>query len=605
MFMIYADNKLIYQPSSEKLQLLSPKLTLEIGKAGSLDFGVPPTHTYYNNFQQLKSVLTVKLDNQEVFRGRVLSNKRNFTNVREIYGEGNLAYLVDSVQKAEKYSGKTGPLFRQLIAAHNNMIKDPEKQFQVGTIDPAFENVDIVLIGKTKDGDDSQSEELSTTSFNYKQIALDSIADEWQNTFDIIETCLIDYLGGYLRTRRNETTGVVYIDWLKDYFSTTSQKIEFGKNLLDLTEEVNAEEVFSVLIPLGDENLTIESVNGGSIELVNPDAVARYGRIVKTNVFDSVTNPSTLLENGRRYLEKYSKITTTITVTAVDLHLLNPNVQSISLGDRVYILSPAHNIDSRELTCTKIEYDLANPANTVYTFGNPQQTLTERYRKDKQDRRSSRGSSSAAAVAQQLDENQTDFYDAWVKVEADKGHIDLGTLFKRVHGDQTQLAGGTLITLDSNPEHSAIDIWADHAQWEDDRAKLKYMAGINLDTTDTSARVDIYAMDKITQKTARFLQSVQYNEATGKSEAITQLQSDIFNVDAKVTNISGILNAIDINADRSITVKKTLSATTAFITKLRANDIKMIRNNGTFWDLGNHRHSVEINGTRYETSSPY
>ena len=57
MFMIYADNKLIYQPSSEKLQLLSPKLTLEIGKAGSLDFGVPPTHTYYNNFQQLKSVL--------------------------------------------------------------------------------------------------------------------------------------------------------------------------------------------------------------------------------------------------------------------------------------------------------------------------------------------------------------------------------------------------------------------------------------------------------------------------------------------------------------------------------------------------------------------
>lgn len=48
--------------------------------------------------------------------------------------------------------------------------------------------------------------------------------------------------------------------------------------MLDLTEEISAEDVFTVLIPLGDENLTIESVNNGRDELVDEAAVQRYGR---------------------------------------------------------------------------------------------------------------------------------------------------------------------------------------------------------------------------------------------------------------------------------------------------------------------------------------
>lgn len=66
--------------------------------------------------------------------------------------------------------------------------------------------------------------------------------------------------------------------------------------MLDLTEEISAEDVFTVLIPLGDENLTIESVNNGRDELVDEAAVQRYGRIVKTHVFDSVNTPETLLK---------------------------------------------------------------------------------------------------------------------------------------------------------------------------------------------------------------------------------------------------------------------------------------------------------------------
>ena len=39
-----------------------------------------------------------------------------------------------------------------------------------------------------------------------------------------------------------------------------------------------------------------------------------YGRIVRTHVFDSVNQPETLLENGKRYLESYANVPVTIEI---------------------------------------------------------------------------------------------------------------------------------------------------------------------------------------------------------------------------------------------------------------------------------------------------
>ena len=215
MFYIYADGKSIFQPMDNSLSLLAPKLTLEMGKAGSLSFQIPPSNRYYSSLSQLTTMITVEMDDVEIFRGRVLTNNRNFNNVRTVYCEGNLAYLVDTVQKAEKYNGKAHDLFRKIIEAHNRRA-DADKQFLVGDI--TIENRDVLLAGKS---DDVQDEEIG--KFDYKQIAINSIADEWQNSFDFIQSCLIDYTGGYLRTRRQN--GKTYIDLLLDYGNTATQDI--------------------------------------------------------------------------------------------------------------------------------------------------------------------------------------------------------------------------------------------------------------------------------------------------------------------------------------------------------------------------------------------
>lgn len=483
MFYIYANGKSIFQPMDNTLSLFAPKLTLEMGKAGSLTFQIPPSNKYYNALNQLTTIVTVELDDTEIFRGRVLTNNLAFNKVRTIYCEGDLAYLVDSVQKGEKYDGKAHDLFKKIIAAHNKRV-EAAKQFTVGNI--TIENRDVLLAGKSDDIEDAE-----TGKFNYKQIAINSIANEWLTSFDYIEQTLIDYTGGYLRTRRQN--GKTYIDLVTDYGSTSTQEIEFGKNMLDLTEEVSAEDVFTVLIPLGDENLTIETVNNGSDELVDATAVARYGRIVKTHVFDSVTNASTLLENGQRYLASNVNVPVTVTVKAVDLHLLDPNASPIYVGDVVHVNSVPHGMTDT-LTCTKIEYDMENPANNTYTFGTPRQSLTERYRKDKKASEvDSHGAGAAGdAAAEEGEKNLDEFYDAWINVDPALGHIDLGALYEKYQDGKTVLKNQVGIDLDAPSGNINIKNLREEVDTNTD-AITKQAARIDLINNETGARIDLIA----------------------------------------------------------------------------------------------------------------
>ena len=486
MFYLYADGHLISQPLEESLIVLSPRLILELGKAGSFEFSIPPTNTYYGEMRKLKTIITVNLDDTELFRGRVLSHDRNFNNVKKIYAEGELAYLVDSVQKTERYSGTTHDLFRRAIAAHNAQT-DPEKRFVVGNI--TIEDRDIIITGTSE-----EFEDLETGAFDYKQIAINATSNDWPTTYDYIQSNIIEYCGGYLMTRREN--GVTYIDLVSETGNSSIQDIQFGTNVLDITEEATAEEVFTVLIPIGDENLTIESVNNGSRELVDEAAKAEYGRIVKTRVFENVTDPNTLLENGRRFLANHENVPVTFTVKAVDMHLIDKDVSEIRLGDSVLVYSQPHGISMR-LVCTRIEYDLENPANNTYTFGNPKQTLTQRYRQDKRkeenDSSGSGGSGGAGSAAdEKAKENLDKFYDAWINVDEENAHIDLGAVYKELKDGKEVLKQQVGIDLDAPTGHINIYALRDYIDQVDGRV-TRNSAEIDLWANDLKSQIDAHA----------------------------------------------------------------------------------------------------------------
>lgn len=520
MFYIYINGQLLNQPLEESLIAFSPRLTLEMGKAGSLEFSLPQTNSFYNSIRKLKTVVTVEMDDVEIFRGRVLSYDRNFNNIKKFYVEGNLAYLVDSVQKPEKYTGTTHALFRQIIAAHNAQV-EAEKRFEVGTIN--VDNREIIIRGQS-----DETEDPETGEFDYRQIAINSTTSEWSTTYDHIVSCIIEYCGGYLRTRRIGNQS--YIDLLLNYGNNAAQPIEFGTNMLDLTEEATAEDVFTVLIPIGDDNLTIESVNGGSRELVDEEGVALYGRIVKTHVFDNVLEPSTLLKNAQRFMANHENIPITFTIKAVDLHLLDPDIREIYVGDSVYVKSAPHGLSSRFI-CTRIEYDLENPANNTYTFGNPKQTLTQRYREDKrkdEDAGHGGGGGSGAAgsaAEEKSQENMDKFYDAWINLQPEQGHIDLGAVYKELKDAKEVLKQQVGIDLDAPTGH--VDIYAMRKDLTDLSGKvIENSAAIELWANDLKSQIEAHVgwSEELEGKTEAWHAELLL-EANKNGEAIANLQT--------------------------------------------------------------------------------
>ncbi len=209
--------------------------------------------------------------------------------------------------------------------------------------------------------------------------------NQYTNTLDTIMDKLVDSNGGYLRVRKQGNTR--YLDYLESYGRTSGQVIRFGENILDLTEHISAADVITVLIPLGKaeeaedgekgRRLTIESVNGGKDYLEDPEAVALYGRIVGTQTWDDVTVAANLKAKGQEYLANARNLSATMELTAIDLHLVDVDIDRIKLGDMIRVVSPPHKLD-KYMMVSKREYNLVDPREDKIVLGDTMAALTEK-----------------------------------------------------------------------------------------------------------------------------------------------------------------------------------------------------------------------------------
>ena len=353
MYTISADKQIIYAPNvrSKEYCVLSPKLTMELNKAGSLEFTIPVSNNNYDVIQKLKSILIVEQDGEEMWRGRTMTSESDFYKNKHMYNEGELAYLLDSKIRPYCYSGSVSGYFKFLINQHNEQVDDFQR-FSVG-------NVTV----SDKDGNDY----IVRDNKNYP------------DTFSEISDKLLNNLGGYLKIRREGDTR--YLDYMAEPGDKSNQVIQFGVNLLDISEYINAEDVFTVLIPLGyqeqEERLTIKSVNGGKDYLEDSTGIKLFGRITKVQTWDDVTLPENLKTKGNQYLKTGIEMAVTLTIKAVDLADFGVDVSRIKIGDYVRVVSIPHDIDTYFL-CSKIVYDLSNPGKTEYTLGVSFESLTDK-----------------------------------------------------------------------------------------------------------------------------------------------------------------------------------------------------------------------------------
>lgn len=357
MYKIYADDTLIYDSTLEDYTITKGQVTKEVNKAGSFVFTIYPEHPYYNRIQRLKTIITVYKGSRIIFRGRVLNDKAGFFKDKTFTCEGELAFLLDSMQRPYTFTGGPSQLFTQYINAHNEQVDDAKK-FEVGEITVTDPN-DYITRANSK---------YESTSAN-------------------INTKLIDLLGGYLYVSRdNELQSV--INYYQDSPYLNGQTIEFGENLLDFVKTNSAEDIGTAIIPLGakvegkegedDEvRLTIADVNDGKDYLYDPVAVEKYGWIWKTVEYDDVTEAANLLRKGKEYLNEVIKQNTTIELKAIDLSLMDKSIDSFELFEYINIISEPHGLKDK-LLLQKQTIDLLKPDNDKITLGYTYSTFTDK-----------------------------------------------------------------------------------------------------------------------------------------------------------------------------------------------------------------------------------
>lgn len=379
IFRIVCDGVDIYDPSSKDLVLISPVLNLEVGTAGSLEFVMPPGHTYYDYLVPMGGNMEVYEDNELIWFGRPRTPKTDFFKQKHFHCEGALAYLNDSVVSKEIiWESSTLEILQKIITQHNQMVVNPNRCFSIGNVGVFYK------YGQYRE-------------FNH------------ETALEAIKRFVIATDGGYLFVRKQ--AGESYLDWYDYMPSTCNQPLQFQLNLADLTLTDDYAEICTGVLAVGKD------AEGEEIELSNivwaGEAIqAKYGNIVRKVVFDDATNDSELTRKAVEYLGSKQFANVVIECKGVDLHYLNTAYDKFKLGQTIHCVSQPHLIEV-DLPLTKMTIHLDTGAKdiTVGTEKKPTLTSIVRRRDDETEREGSGDGQDESAAINDLNDRVSDLED--------------------------------------------------------------------------------------------------------------------------------------------------------------------------------------------------
>lgn len=379
MYRVYLDDNIIHNPSATAQQglscedmVVSQSINWEINQ---FTFKMSQKHPAYSKVHVLRSRVKVYDGNGELFVGRVIRVDKAFDNTITVTCEDRLAFLCDTVIEPIYTKGNnkyTSPPETDSIlgwlkfwletanTAHNKMVNDDSRKFYAGTSDKTG-----TLLFQTQE---------PTTPF---------------------ELCkkLLEKIDGYLVLRIG-SDGKQYIDFKSDFVDSTgaqirsSQKIEFGKNILDIKNYLNGESLYTWLYPVGklldDPNKKHEgwqerrSILASGVSTTryvkNETLESLYGRIIGTATWDDIDDPQTL-KNLAQGMVNGQSLKTSLTITAFDLSILDSDISRIEVGQYVNVISKPHDLNVW-LLCKEKSIDLTHPEKSTVTLGATQATIS-------------------------------------------------------------------------------------------------------------------------------------------------------------------------------------------------------------------------------------
>lgn len=396
---------LIYRPGNTQALVLSPKLTREVSKGGSLVFTMPRDHPQYSKLQKMSTVVVAKQDGKEIWRGRILNHEADWYNRRVIYCEGALSFFNDSCVTPFNYEGTLKQFLQHIVDAHNEQVQDQMRRFELGTITAALGDLQVHFGDADKYG----------------------VGEDYGSIWDIIDKLVLKVFGGYAYCTFNAATGnnvLNYCDQAVEAKRQVNQNIEYGVNLLDLTEKTDTNDLFTRIYPVGnkhtvkktkwyyklmwwkdhshdsdedhEERYGIMDTDAATVAkylpagwsynleegwIQNDAAAAKFGIVSKIREQD--TDSDTFAAGVQDLQQNYAMVIS-YTVKAVDLVDAGyGQTEDGSILDRLtfasyaHIISAPHSVDAIML-CTKLVEPFDHQDKKEYSFGMTRRTLTDR-----------------------------------------------------------------------------------------------------------------------------------------------------------------------------------------------------------------------------------
>lgn len=349
MIQLYVDDRLVYDSRVKETALLGLTAQLGLNKGGAATIVLPPNHPDYNSFTSYRSVVEIYRDGVLRFRGRVLYPSDDFTLKRTITCEGERCFLRDGIHRPYTYNDTPENIFKATISLYNAQVES-FKQFAIGEIDGI--SADAIVL---------ENEEAETFAATIDKL---------------VELC-----GGYIVFTTNHE-GQRVINWYADIGYSNQQTIEFGENLVDFARTTANADLATVIIPYGakdestGERLTIASVNDGLDFIQDNEAVALRGVIAKAVYWDEIVTPDALLEKAYQYLNDSKNIIVSMELTAIDLSLLDKNIDSFMVGDMIKVKSRPHGLTGEYYQLAEQSLDFLHPQNDRIVLGKNVASLT-------------------------------------------------------------------------------------------------------------------------------------------------------------------------------------------------------------------------------------
>jgi phage minor structural protein len=343
-----------------KHKLSSGIVVQGINTIDSFSFSILPNNPGFGNLHEFTTLVKVfnEAKNRTEFCGRVLRSIPSMNEsgliTEEVTCESFLGFLCDSQQIYRKESvWSAGTFLATVINAHNSQVEDYKKfELQV---------------------DDDYSRKSVTCG------------TARENTWKTIQEKLLNNIGGEIYFDVVDGKNILYVKKKRGFESTT--EIALSRNMKSITREKDPSSFITRLIPLGatikddegndtGERIDITSVNDGKNYIDDEEGIAKYGIHIGYVEFDNAEYAANVFAQGRIWLENNNKVLVKNIVTALDLSLINLDIDDFQVCNYHPLKNKLLGIDDNARIIRK-NIDVCNDAKSSFEIGESFKTLSE------------------------------------------------------------------------------------------------------------------------------------------------------------------------------------------------------------------------------------